>query len=77
MKQHETINNLAFEVLEKAGRPLHYQEIADLIMKVRRLKGKTPRNTVNAVLHKDPRFKKDSKSRNGIYGLSEWQDTRK
>lgn len=71
MNQEKSILIYAYEILKKEGKPLHYKTLTELIMKKKELKGKTPWNTVNAVICTNSKFKRIGKDRSGIYALSE------
>ena len=55
MKITETMKNrsfhgLAISILKNSNRPLTVKEITERILRVKRIKGKTPNNTVNSIL---------------------------
>lgn len=74
MAKQKLIKELAYEILKKDEKPLHYKEITRKIMKKRTLTGKRPWLTVNARLCTNPKFKRIGKGRTGIYGLTEWKN---
>ena len=74
MKSNHSIRLMAYEILRKKGKPLHYKEITELIMQKKELKGNTPWKTVNAQLCLSPKFKRIGVGRTGMYGLKEWKD---
>jgi len=48
--QKISYHGLAISILQKARRPLTIPEIAEKILKIKKVKGKTPNNTINNVL---------------------------
>ena len=71
--KNQSITQIAYKILKKKGKPLHYKEITKLIMKEREVKGKSPGKTITCCLYRDQKFEKIGKKRNGIYGLTEWK----
>lgn len=67
----KTARNKNYLVLKKAGRPMHFREIADLINKLDGVKPSHP-DTVHNELIKDPRFVLVGR---GVYALRENGDT--
>lgn len=63
------IKDKAYVALARAGRPLHFQEVAKAIDAARWLKKKTHPQTVHNELIKDPRFILVGR---GLYALQEW-----
>jgi hypothetical protein len=72
MERPRIIRELAYEILKKNKKPIYYKELTKIIMRTREIKGKTPWNTVNSILHRSPIFKRMGKEKSGIFGLSEW-----
>lgn len=64
-----SIRSIAYDLLKQKGKPMHYRDLADLIMKRRKIEGKTPYRTVGSRLSTGKMFKRID---TGIYGLSEW-----
>jgi hypothetical protein len=64
------------QVLDEAGQPLHYGEIADLIVqkKLRKSTGATPAQTVNSVISSDINIGHEKYIRvdGGVYALRAW-----
>ena len=73
MFRKDSIPDLAYQVLKKEGKPLHYQALTKKIMKKKKTTGKTPWNTVNSILCTHSSFKRIGGERSGIYGLAEWK----
>ncbi len=63
------VKDRAYLVLKKEGKPLHFQQITDLINKSQLSQKKAHAPTVHNELIKDPRFVLVGR---GIYGLREW-----
>ena len=63
-----TFANLAYSILKKQGKPMHYIDITNEVMKKKNSKGKTPFKTVGVEINKDNRFIRVG---SGIYGLKE------
>jgi hypothetical protein len=64
----QPVNDLCFEILERAGEPLHYRDIASLVLQVRPLTTKTPEKSVYS------RMLTDTQERyallgSGVFGL--------
>lgn len=67
----KTVKEAIIETLREKDKPMRVGDITRAVLrKTSRLKGKTPHNTVNAVLRTDPRFKRIAK---GTYVLGEWK----
>lgn len=64
----QTVTDLCYAILERAGRPLHYREIADLLVQVKPLETKTPENSVYSriLLDRKERFVRVDA---GVFGL--------
>ncbi len=65
------IVDLAVEILQEKRRPLHYKELTDLIMKKKKIAGRTPQNTIRAAIAYDTRFKRVGE---GVYALAVWDE---
>lgn len=63
-----TVNDLCYEILCRAGRPLHYRKVAELLLRVKPLETKTPKDSVYArmLLDRKQRF---VRVRPGVFGL--------
>jgi hypothetical protein len=62
----------AFELLTRAGEPMHYKDIAGRLLEQGiPLPGRNPQATLLSYLARDERFKRAAKR--GVYGLSEWR----
>lgn len=61
--------DLAYEILRKARKPMHYREITGEILKKKKFRGLTPEYTVLSCLLTD-RKKRFIRVRKGIYALS-------
>jgi restriction system protein len=64
----ETVTELCYAILKRAGHPLHYRKITNLLMQVKPLETKTPENSVYSrmLLDRKARFVKVSP---GVFGL--------
>lgn len=71
MKNRSSIAEVAEKLLRKARRPLHYEEITNLLLSQITLVGKTPQQTVRSRLATNPRFKRVAE---GVYALAEWSE---
>ena len=69
-KESYFYTNLAYKVLKESGEPMHYVNITQEVLKVKQTKGKTPQQTLRALIAKDERFVKVDR---GTYGLKEWE----
>ena len=69
----QTVTEICHEILKRAGRPLHYREIMELLLQVKPLKTKTPENSVYArmLLDTQERFVQLG---NGMFSLREAGD---
>ena len=68
LSSEQTIDDLCYAILERAGKPLHYRQIAELLVQVKPLETKTPENSVYS------RMLTDRKARfvrvaPGVFGL--------
>ena len=48
---------LAIKIVAKKKRPMFVFEITDEILKYKKVKGKTPKNSISAILQKSPFFR--------------------
>lgn len=65
------IRNMAVQILQEEGKPLHYKEIYERLLKQGiTVGGKKPANNMGAQMSQDQRFKSLSQ---GIWGLASWQ----
>ena len=46
----QSFHGLAISILKNSNRPLTVEEITERILRVKRIKGKTPNNTINSIL---------------------------
>ncbi len=70
-KQEEaSLAELAYRVLLSHNEPMYYRDIVDEILKIRKIKGKSPYYIVNSCMSQDKRFERIDK---GIWGLSKWR----
>lgn len=69
-RRKDSYSTLAYQILNKAGKPMHYMDITKEILKLKNSKGRTPHKTVRSVLYRDDRFTKIDR---GTYGLKEWR----
>lgn len=53
-----SIHSIAYTLLKKSGKPMSVKEITKVVLEHKQLKGKTPQNTVNAILQRSEHFKK-------------------
>lgn len=70
----QNVDDLCYAIIERAGRPLHYRRVAELLLQVRPLETKTPENSVYS------RMLTDRKARfvrvaPGVFGLRGIQAT--
>ncbi len=69
----KVIRNTMLEILQEAGKPIHYGEIFDnLVSRGISVPGKDPRRNVGAHLSIDDRFEKQG---GGMWGLKSWGQT--
>jgi DNA-directed RNA polymerase delta subunit len=64
-----TFAELAYAILKKKGKSIHYKDITKEILILKSVTGKTPAQSLRAIIAKDKRFKRVGK---GTYGLAEW-----
>ncbi len=70
-KQEEaSLAELAYRILLSHNEPMYYRDIVDEILKIRKIKGKSPYYIVNSCMSQDRRFERIDK---GIWGLSKWR----
>ena len=70
-KQEEaSLAELAYRILLSHNEPMYYRDIVDEILKIRKIKGKSPYHIVNSCMSQDGRFERVDK---GIWGLSKWK----
>jgi len=68
--KHKSVADIAYEILSKHEKPLHYRKITEELIKVKPLKVKEPYYTVNASMSGDKRF---IRTKRGIWGLVKWK----
>jgi len=66
----KTIADLAYDILEKNHRPMHYRKITDELEKIKEIKAEKPHHDVNASMGVDQRF---IRYQRGIWGLVKWK----
>ncbi len=71
MREKMLVTKAAKELLEKTGKPMHYMEITKQILLRCNLQGKTPHETVRALMGTSPDFIRVAE---GIYALSAWKE---
>lgn len=73
LRTKKPISDLAVEILEDVGKPLHYSEIMKKIESKHNfsIPGKDPKANMNAHLSKDERIVRFAR---GIYGLADWHE---
>ena len=49
----QTVNDLCYEILRRAGEPMHYRDVASLLLQVKPLETKTPDASVYSRMHTD------------------------
>ena len=49
----QTVNDLCYEILWRAGEPMHYRDVASLLLQVKPLETKTPENSIYSRMHTD------------------------
>ena len=65
---------LAYEILFRAGpEGMHYKQLTEQILKLKQTKGKTPDQTVLAILERDARFEKVSR---GVYRVKQVEEAK-
>jgi len=68
--KHKSVADVAYEILIKHKKPLHYRQITKDLIKIRPLKVKEPYYAVNASMSGDKRF---MRIKRGVWGLVKWQ----
>lgn len=68
--KHKSVADLAYEILSKYKKPLHYRKITEELVKIKPLKVKEPCYTVNSSMSGDKRF---MRTKRGIWGLVKWK----
>ncbi len=68
--KNKSVADLAYEILSKYKKPLHYRKITEELLKIKPLKVKEPCYTVNASMSGDKRF---MRAKRGIWGLVKWK----
>lgn len=66
----QKVDDLCFAILRRAGQPLHYRQIADLLIKIKPLETKTPENSVYSRMLMD-RKARFVRVEAGVFGLRE------
>ena len=46
LSANQTVTDLCYAILQRAGNPLHYRQITELLLQVKPLQTKTPENSV-------------------------------
>lgn len=69
----QTVNDLCYEILRRAGKPMHYRDIASLLLQVKPLKTKTPKDSVYSRMLTD-QLKRFVRVRPGVFGLHDVSD---
>ncbi|MEA1939588.1 MAG: winged helix-turn-helix domain-containing protein [Candidatus Caldatribacteriota bacterium] len=68
--KHRSVADIAYEVLARHKKPLHYRKITEELIKIKPLKVKEPYYAVNASMSGDKRF---VRTKRGIWGLLKWK----
>jgi len=68
--KHKSVADVAYEILTKHKKPLHFREITKELIKIRPLNVKEPYYAVNASMSGDKRF---MRSKRGVWGLVKWK----
>jgi len=71
MQKQPSIVNVAEEILQQYGKPMHYKALTSLLLEKCELTGKTPHESVRSRLASSPKFKRIAE---GIFALSIWQE---
>ncbi|MCP4286372.1 MAG: hypothetical protein GY792_18315 [Gammaproteobacteria bacterium] len=66
-----SVKQAALVVFRQENHPLHYKDLTKKILTMCDLKGKTPHESVRALIGTDERFKRVAE---GVYALSEWEE---
>ena len=68
--KHKSVADIAYEILTKHKKPLHFREITKELIKIRSLNVKEPYYAVNASMSGDKRF---MRAKRGVWGLVKWK----
>lgn len=68
--KHKSVADVAYEILTKHKKPLHFREITKELIKIRPLNVKEPYYAVNASMSGDKRF---MRAKRGVWGLVKWK----
>jgi DNA-directed RNA polymerase delta subunit len=66
----KSIADLAYDILDKNHRPMHYRKITEELLEIKDLKAENPHHDVNASIGVDKRF---IRYHRGIWGLVKWK----
>ncbi|MDD5635012.1 MAG: HTH domain-containing protein [Atribacterota bacterium] len=66
----KSIADLAYDILERNNRPMHYRKITEELEKIKEIKAEKPHHDVNASIGADQRF---IRYQRGIWGLVRWK----
>ncbi len=64
----QTVTELCYEILRRAGEPMHYRDITALLLQVKPLKTKTPKASVYSRIHLDKQ-ERFVRVESGVFGL--------
>jgi restriction system protein len=70
LSSDQTVTELSFAILLRAGQPLHYRQVTDLLLRVKPLESKTPERSVYARMLRD-REERFVLLGNGVFQLRE------
>jgi DNA-directed RNA polymerase delta subunit len=68
--KHKSVADVAYEILLRNKKPLHFRKITEELVKIKPLKVKEPYYAVNASMSGDKRF---MRAKRGIWGLVKWK----
>jgi len=68
--KHKSVADVAYEILARHKKPMHYRKISDELIQIKPLKVKEPYYAVNASMSGDKRF---VRVKRGIWGLLKWK----
>ena len=71
MREKVSVRKAAKELLDEAGKPMHYMEITKQILHRCNLHGETPHESVRSIIGTSPNFIRVAE---GIYALSTWKE---
>lgn len=54
----QTIRKVVYEILRKTGKPMHIVELSVRVRKIRPIKGKTPKKTINAICQRHDKIER-------------------